>query len=455
MKVLAGVHAGAEVTLPDEEVVVGRDDDCDFVFEDAGLAAHQFALRVGDAGVTLTPLEAGTPILVDGRRVEESMEVPAYQGVSCGSLALAFGVAGEPWPEVDLAAATPAEAEPNPPDGLDEEEIPAETSGARPNEDIATPAPQWRSRLALGLAAAAAVAVIAAAAWLLIPRQVERHHGSAADAAAAIEDIAKRHGAAVTVDSADDGTITVSGHAPTNRARAGLLRDLDLAGHPAVVHIVSTEKLATYARSVLEATLDPDAHDEVDVSPVEGAPGKLKISGYVADDARLAQARRLLERDVKEAKGFTYAVQTRAMRTAILRKRLDALAFGRRLHIQSFPDRAGLFGPIHSSAELSRIKALADAFNADFGGKPRIELKGSDVLLGESTVTVAVRAVVLGDDTHVVLHDGTTAGVGAKVGGGHVIDEITPRYMILRRSETRLSDTSSAPDYDYFIFEDP
>ncbi|MXY55890.1 MAG: EscD/YscD/HrpQ family type III secretion system inner membrane ring protein [Gammaproteobacteria bacterium] len=455
MKVLAGVHAGAEVTLPDEEVVVGRDDDCDFVFEDAGLAARQFALRAGDAGVTLTPLDTPSAILIDGRRVEARMEVPAYQAVTCGRLALAFGVAGEPWPEVDLAAAAPAEAEPDATEAPDEAEIPTETSGAPPNEDTSTPAPQWRSRVTLAVAATAAAAVIAAAAWLLIPRQVEPHHGSAADAAAAINEIATRHGAAVTADAADDGTITVSGHAPTNRARARLLSDLADAGHPAVVHIVSTEQLAAYARSVLEAALDPDADDAVDVSPVEGVPGKLKISGYVADEARLARAKRLLERDVNEATGFTYAVQTRAMRTAILRKRLDALAFGGGLHIQNFPDRTGLFGPIHSSAELSRIKALADAFNAEFDGRPRLELKGSDVLLGESTVSVAVRAVVLGDNAHVVLHDGTTAGMGDKVRSGHVIDEITPRYMILRPAETRLSDAGRAPDNDYFIFEDP
>ncbi|MCY3622460.1 MAG: type III secretion system inner membrane ring subunit SctD [Gammaproteobacteria bacterium] len=455
MKVLAGVHAGAEVTLPDEDVVVGRDDDCDFVFEDAGLAARQFALRAGDAGVTLTPLDVGSPILVDGRRVEASMDVPPYQAVSCGSLALAFGVAGEPWPEVDLAAAAPAEAEPKAPEEPDQEEVPTEASGAPPNEDTAAPAPQRRSRVVLAVAAPAAVALIAAAAWLLIPRQVERHHDSAADAARAINEVATRHGAAVTVDTADDGTITVSGHAPNDRARAGLLRDLADAGHPAVVRILSTEQLAAYARSVLEAVLDPDAHDAVEVSPIEGAPGKLKVSGYVADEARLARARHLLERDVKEAEGFTYAVQTRAMRTAILRKRLDALATGGRLHIQSFPDRTGLFGPIDSSAELSRIKALADAFNAEFDGRPKLELKGSDVLLGESTVKIAVRAVVLGDNAHVVLHDGTSAGVGAKVGSEHVIDEITPRYMILRRSETRLSDAGRGPDSDYFIFEDP
>jgi len=38
MKILSGVHVGAEAALSDEAAVIGSDDACDFVLEEIGRA---------------------------------------------------------------------------------------------------------------------------------------------------------------------------------------------------------------------------------------------------------------------------------------------------------------------------------------------------------------------------------------------------------------------------------
>ena len=454
MKVLAGVHAGAEVTLAAEDAVVGTDDDCDFVFDDPGLAGRHFALLPGEDSVRLTLLDHGGTVVVDGQPVDSSVEVPPYRVVACGRLALAFGPTGRPWPPIEVPEVAVDEGGADPAEeasAVESAAVPAEPVPAGTEGDA--PLPERRRWVAVGGIAVAAAVLLAVTVWLLVPRQVVRHATDPKVATAVIEKLATERGAAVRLHVDDDGIVRVEGHVATNAARTELLQELADAHHRAVVHITSTEEIAGYARAVLGQALGLDARDAVEVTPVEDAPGKLHISGYVVDEARLAHARQLLERDVKEAKGFTYAVETRDARLAVLRTRLDALGFGRRLRIQRFPDRVGLFGAIESAQELARVKELVASFNEEYASRPRLEVKGTNALLGESTIALEIRAVVGGDDVHVILHDGTRVVPGSEV-DGYRVDTITERYMILERAARGLQDAARAEDVAYFVFAD-
>ena len=454
MKVLAGVHAGAEVTLAAEDAVVGTDDDCDFVFDDPGLAGRHFVLLPGEDSVRLTLLDHAGTIVVDGQPVDSSVEVAPYSVVACGRLALAFGPTGQPWPPMEVPEVAVDEAVEDPAgEANDVEPADAPDETAAPVAESDAPVPVRRRWVAVGGIAVAAAVLVAVTVWLLVPRQVERQATDPKVATAAIEKLATERGAAVRLHVDDDGIVRVEGHVATNAARTELLQELANAHHRAVVHITSTEEIAGYARAVLGQALGLDARDAVEVAPVEDAPGTLHISGYVVDEARLAHARRLLERDVKEATGFTYAVETRDTRLAVLRTRLDALGFGRRLRIQRFPDRVGLFGAIASAEELARVEELAASFNKEYASRPRLEVQGTDSLLGESTIALEIRAVVGGDDLHVILHDGTRVVPGSEV-DGYQVETITERYMILERAAQGLQDAARADDVAYFVFAD-
>ena len=113
-----------------------------------------------------------------------------------------------------------------------------------------------------------------------------------------------------------------------------------------------------------------------------------------------------------------------------------------------------MFGPVRSTEELTRIVALAEDFNDEFDSRPVLKLSGTDSFLGESTIDLDVRAVVLGESNHVILHDGESYREGSTVADHYVVKTITDHYMILEKA-TQLTDDGAAhrPDVVYFLFE--
>ena len=468
LKILAGVHAGAEVTLSDEEVTLGRDDACDLVLEDAGLAGRHIRLHAG-IGVRMTVLEGSGPVRVDGQPVQGTVELEPYQVVAVGGLALAVGPANEDWPPIDLPAppgleSRSAQGDEAPGEGADgelleesptTEEPPAADEGESGGESEEAERSSSRRVRAAGAAVAAMLAV-AAVVWSLAPRQVQTEREDPGKAARKIEEIASRYGAVVHIeaDTGADGSITVTGNVDTSRNRLQLLDDLKKANVHATVHIVSTEEIAQSVATILDRTLNADKRNLVAVRPVEQSPGELTVFGYVEQEASLSEIKSTIERDVKEHMALRYEVQTRVDRLSILRRRLDDLGLGTSMRIQELAEGVGLFGPVRTAEELTRIVELAEDFNEEFDSRPVLKLSGTDSFLGESTIDLDVRAVVLGESNHVILHDGESYREGSAVADHYVVKTITERYMILEKT-TRLTDDGAAdrPDVVYFIFE--
>ena len=467
MKILAGVHAGAEVALSDEEATLGRDDACDFVLEDAGLADRHLRLYAG-TGVRMTVLDGSGPVCVDGRPVEGSVELAPYQVVTVGGLALALGPADQAWPPIDLPASPSPEsrsaqeevaAREEPADGPIEESPATEGPPATDTGESAGAHEEARRSISRHVRTAGMVVVallaVAAAVWLLAPRQVQPEHADPEETARKIEEIASRYGAVVHMetDTGTDGSITVTGNVDTSQNRLQLLDELAKANVHATVHIVSTDEIAESVATILDRTLNADERNLVTVRPVENSPGELTVVGYVEQESSLSEIKSTIERDVKEYMALHYKVQTRADRLSILRKRLDDLDLGTRMRIQELPRGVGLFGPVRTAEDLTRIVELADDFNEEFDSRPMLKLSGTDSFLGESTIDLDVRAVVLGESNHVILHDGESYRAGSKVADRYVVKTITERYMILEKTTQLTGDgTTGGPDIVYFIF---
>ena len=468
MKILAGVHVGAEVTLSDEEATLGRDDACDLVLEDAGLADRHIRLYAG-TDIRMTVLDGSSPVCVDGRPVEGSIELEPYQVVTVGGLALALGPADQAWPPIDLPASPGPEsrsaqeevtASEGPAEGRIEESPATEDPPATDTGESGGASEKAEHSSSRHVRAAGMVAVfllaVAAAVWLLAPRQVQTEHGDPEETARTIEEIASRYGAVVQVevDTSTDGSITVTGNVDTSQSRLQLLDELAKANVHATVHIVSTDEIAESVATILDRTLNADERNLVAVRPVEDSPGELTVFGYVERESSLSAARSIIERDVKESTALHYEVQTRADRLSILRRRLDELDLGTGMQIQELPEGVGLFGPVRTAEDLTRIVKLADDFNEEFDSRPMLRLSGTDSFLGESTIDLDVRAVVLGESIHVILHDGESYRAGSRVADRYVVKTITDRYMILEKS-TQLTDdsTTGGPDVAYFIFD--
>ena len=463
MKILSGVHVGAEVTLDAEEAVIGSGEDCDFVLEDRGLAGRHISLLPTGPGVRLTVLDAGNTVYVDGQRIDGSVLLDPFQVVSMGGLSLAVGPAGQPWPKVDLPSIQADAGDAPKPDAAaadadapgEEAALEGEPTMAR-GEDADEAAARPHRRMPAAAAAAAAVLAIAGAAWLLTPDEPEPRHRDPAQAAREIREIAQRYGADIQVgfERDPDAPVTVTGSVVSDRDLRSLLDELAATGVRAAVHIVSSEQLSAYANAILEQALNRDGRNRVEALPVPHAPGELAIVGYVERESSLSAARALLAQDLKGANGLTYRIQTAADRLAVLRRRLDRLGLGDRLLIQRLDDGVGLFGPVRSGEELARIRGLVEDFNAEFDSRPLLRLDGTDSFLGVSTVDFDVRAVVLGERIHVIAQDGASYAEGSKIPGGYVVRTITERYMILEKPvEISQAEEAESPGLAYVIFD--
>ena len=464
LRVLTGVHSGAEALLSHDEAVLGSAEECDFVFDDAALSDRHIGLRADADGAVLRVLDTNNPVRVDGSDVQGEVGLEPYQVVSIGKVSLAVGPADEAWPAIELPGAGQTDVAPEHAESIAPESVAEQPAADATEQDSAansSPLAQPRRSVSRRLAAtgAGAVALVAALGWFLVPREVEPVHADIEDVATRIRAVAVRHDALVDLHEDPDapGTMRVSGFIDTAAGEARMLADLGQAGVRATVHLVSTEELSDYVTSAINQSVGLDARNDLRVEPLAGAPGQLVVSGYLHDRASLKEIKGILERDVAEARAISYRVQTRADRILDLRDRLRKLGLGEQLRIQKFEDRIGLFGPVKSGEQLSEIRHLAGDFNTAFDSRPALKLSGTESFLGESTIELDVRAVVLGDDPHVVLHDGERYGQGTRVDGTHVIAAITENYMILELPDSTVvgepGEASDTSDVAYFIFD--
>ena len=461
MKILSGVHVGAEALLSEEAAVIGRDEGCDFVLDDGALAERHFSLQADNGCVCLSVLDSRNPVCVDGQAVTGSVGLEAYQVVSVGGLALAVGPAEAAWPKIEPPAARGAEeyVREGAPAAADASIRDARAMGADDSESEELLRERNEKRVRPGVRASVivplAMVLVGGIAWLLTPKRIETKRQDTAEVVRQINAIASRYGAVIDVKVDDaNATVRVTGNTDTEHDRLSLVDELAGTGVRATVHLDSSEQLAEFASAILDQSLNLDKRNRVSVSPVADAPGELLVSGYVEGEAGLSTAKALLERDVREARGLTYRIQTKADRLAVLRQRLAGLGLADRLRVQELEDRIGLFGPLHSKEELATLAGLARDFNAEFESRPRLKLEGTGSFLGVSTIDLDIRAVVLGERLHVITQGGETHEVGSKIDGDYVIDTITEHYMILEKTgELESADEAGGPELAYFIFE--
>ncbi len=143
LKVLSGVHLGAEIELGVEPLAVGRDPGGDIVLEDRLLADKHLELRRAGAQVEARIL--AEPSALDGQPLGPGTHtIPLYKVLTVGSTHLAFGARDAAWPVLHFP-----------------EETLIESAKARPAlAAAAKAAPPAKRRPGWGLAAACVVVAL-------------------------------------------------------------------------------------------------------------------------------------------------------------------------------------------------------------------------------------------------------------------------------------------------------
>ena len=147
LRILSGLHAGAEAILADnEETTIGGNDECDLVLQDDGLGDRHIHLSISDAGVRLKVLELEQPVFVDGLKVEDAADLKPYQVVAFGLSSFALGPAGQEWPNIDIPGIRETESETGGEQPRPESRAPSPVNGSDPALDPRQPCQKRRRR---------------------------------------------------------------------------------------------------------------------------------------------------------------------------------------------------------------------------------------------------------------------------------------------------------------------
>ena len=101
LRVLSGLHAGAEVVLADTDAVIGSDDACDIVLADPSVAARHARVSHQQGTYTLSPIENQT-VRVGGTPLKDAYGLQQGSVISLGQVHVAFGTLKTAWHELAL-----------------------------------------------------------------------------------------------------------------------------------------------------------------------------------------------------------------------------------------------------------------------------------------------------------------------------------------------------------------
>lgn len=223
LRVFGGIHAGAEVRLPERGILmIGSADDCDLIIGDPGTAPHHCVLTVVGDQVLLRTLEGEVDVEGGGRNTV----LEHFRLFHLGEAAFAVGPHwSENWQSLTDAAGTPAGQQP------------------------AIAARRRRVLLIAGLLLLTAV-LVAFGGWRLMQQPVAK-----------LPDIAQQRGAVrtvldrlslphVQVDNDANGVLVVRGVVDTPEQLATLKRRLHAAGLTAELHVRDAASVAQAVQTV-------------------------------------------------------------------------------------------------------------------------------------------------------------------------------------------------------------
>ena len=142
LKVLSGLHTGAEYLLPPGLTRLGKSLQCDLVLHDQGIVDEHFSFNRSAEGLEVQCLAQDVPVLLDGAPQTGPFIIREFGIVTTAALYLAIGVEDQLWripPPQQLFVRPDDAARPSAEDG-------AEDSQPEAAEEDEAGAPRKRNR---------------------------------------------------------------------------------------------------------------------------------------------------------------------------------------------------------------------------------------------------------------------------------------------------------------------
>lgn len=328
LKVIAGPHQGAEMSMREGKLLIGSDDECDVVLHDVLVAPQHVEIEITANAITAAQL--GGRVFINGKRLRDARQsIPDFAFVSVGGSHLVIGPEAAKWPLLSAADVPELEKEVEAPAAeAPKTEAPAAADSATPAATPATSVKPARqpSRAAAYFGIGAGVVLLLG--WLVAYQMYLSGSPKAetTQAPAATKPVDRARAVIASLGMTDSmkveesaGRLSVSGYVDTESRQRELQSALRDAVPGVHTRIYSLEKIGSTAMALLD-----DQHLPLTVTTL--SEGKLKITGKLASAEPWVRMRQTLQRSVPGISAIEDGVEIDAPRPIAMPRPVSVVA---------------------------------------------------------------------------------------------------------------------------------
>ncbi|MHB9954943.1 type III secretion system inner membrane ring subunit SctD [Vibrio campbellii] len=401
IRILSGVHAGVEVTLPNDSLVLGSDDfTADLVLTDSDIKASHLVLVCDGDTVLLRDCDE---VLINNESVTvdaNGIELSRSALVSVGRLTFAVGHL-----EDDLAIDITTEA-------ADKQAAPVSHK----------PSSGWKRTVLIGLMCSLIPSVIFAGVWYSQIRASDSDAITEAEPIVLVRNILSE----LKLDdvrvewNATARQAVLEGYVEDRTAKLQLLGRIDALGINYKSDLRTMEEIRRGVRFILRNL----GYHQVKVENGEET-GTLLLTGYIDDASRWSQVEQILERDVPGLVAWKVELQRAGAYMDTLKALLEKAELLKKVQLVTSGDRIEVRGEL-DDIETTRFYGVTRDFREQYGEKPYLVLKSIPKVSKGTNIDFPFRSVNFGQVPYVILTDNVRYMVGARTPQGYRISSVTP-----------------------------
>jgi type III secretion protein D len=418
LRILKGLHTGAELVLVPGKYVIGKGEDCDLILEDEEVAFKHCCLQITADTITISPLEG--EVFIDGKRIATTSVLNLFQVVTLGNVCLALGPTNEKWPDINLPIIEKEEK--------NEEETLSEEKQA---ESIEKTPQETKKKLPVKYVIIGAILAIVLGSFVFTFFSTPKQPPSSLpliDKFKLVEDFVQKSGFSyIRVFKDKQGKIKVTGYVETRQDKQKLARKLKLIDPQIETKIYANEELLLAAQEVVNAMGLENVKLKV------FADGKLLLTGFVLDKTSLKKMLTLLREDIP---GFRH-IENRLLCLAEVQRQIKNFFAENNmpdLQVRVQPSSILITGSILAEKKREFEKVIArieKQYAPQFKVIKRVKIKQGERVERTVKVNIEIKAVHIGGVSYIILADGKKYFEGAVLPGGYLLKKIEPQKLVL------------------------
>lgn len=396
LKILNGLHEGAEIPLSAGTYSIGSNEDNDLVLHDAGIPEQLGSFEVEETQVLFKAV---------GAEEGQVTQVPVQTEMNLSGLSFGVYAADDVWH---------GKGEDKNTDELEDdiEFKPEESSLIDPLDHYARP----KSK-ALPLAIALAVLSVGALTYRLWPASSEAE----AEKMTSAEAIAQKYELSLKRSPGATG-MHLAGYLKNKQQLAQLQQDIQ-KGELKSINIQVKLQDALIERA--KVSLNLQKINSVTVKPGSHA-SELELSGYIETEQQLETLVNNVKKDVPSVAKWVESVDTKQDRMLGLKKILKDHNLDR-IKLESAPGRIKVIGSV-SKEEAQRWSQVEAEYKSKFNAQPPLSAAQA------TSLELDVQSVNIGPVPYIVTKDGRKLMVGASLEEGVTIEQIHADRLLLRKN---------------------